>query len=464
MGFYYPRSVMILTVRWEESEYNKKPTSGVRSIGDAGKNLRTSEIVVYPKNVRVKINSYQEADTFSAELDYKSFPFDPRTIRACQVTIYIKNVQGEYKPTIKDLSDVVFTGFADEESITLDDSRRVVRLEGRDLTSLLIDKKFGRGTVEINKDIKTLYEDFLTEVPGAESIDVVVRGDLDLPTLSKFLPDPSLKSMNIKESESYWGVIQELASRAGLITFIEIDKLVISKPRALYDGAKQKAVRFVYGKNIKALEYKKKIGRRKGFNVIVRSMNPLEKVVMTVKIPKEATDAWSDATGIPNVEVKIPDVDKEGKEIAYADLKPAPYIAFTIPDVKYQAQLIEIGEQAYESMAREQIEGTLDTFEMDSSTQDGSDFDLLKLRMGTPIKVEIEQTDLSALGSMAKPEEKKKFLLKRGYSSQVANALTENLNRLSNFMYTRSVEFDLNPTQFKVRVDFINFIETKLGV
>lgn len=459
-GFYYPRAVLLLKVRWEDAQYKAK--TGNASKPDE-KVLVEDVITVFPKTVRIQINSYQEADTFSAEIDYKSFPFDPRTIRACQVTVLMKDSQAEYRPT--DDTDAMFTGFADEESITFDEGRRVVKLEGRDLTSLFIDKKYGKGTVDLTKTIKQHFESFVKEIPGAAKIKVEARpDDLPLPKLSEFWPGGSAALMNVKNDDTYWGVVQEVASRAALIAYIENDKLIITKPRTLYDESKQKAVRFIYGKNVKSLEYKKKIGRRKGFNIIVRSMNERDKVVIEAKIPAQATEAWSNATGIPNIEIRTPDLDKEGKQIPYADLKPAPYIAFLIPKIVYQAQLVEIGEQTYEAMAREQIEGSLETFDMDALQVNGSIFDLLKLRMGAAVQVQVDQPDLKALTAITSSEEQQRFLLRRGYSANVAKALSENLRKLSDFMYVKGVEFNLSATSLSIKIDFINFIETSLKV
>ena len=70
MGIYYPQAVMTLRLRPE-------------NFGDTGSEVLNTDQVftVVAKRVVVMLNSYREADTFDAELDFKTFPFDPRIIR-----------------------------------------------------------------------------------------------------------------------------------------------------------------------------------------------------------------------------------------------------------------------------------------------------------------------------------------------------------------------------------------------
>jgi hypothetical protein len=65
------------------------------------------------------------------------------------------------------------------------------------------------------------------------------------------------------KKDKYWEVIQDLVGKAALVAYIELDELIIAKPRALYEGTNAK--QFIYGKNLKSLEFKRKLGRVKGF-------------------------------------------------------------------------------------------------------------------------------------------------------------------------------------------------------
>ena len=145
MPIYYPQAAMTLRITWEN----------FGSAQDFDLN-KVHVLRITPKRVNVKINDYTKADTFSCEIDYKNFPFDPRTIRALGVTVHIQNMKGirdkygnikriEPQDNLIDTedNDIVFQGFADEDSISLDDSNRMVSFEGRDFSlSTSIDAKY----------------------------------------------------------------------------------------------------------------------------------------------------------------------------------------------------------------------------------------------------------------------------------------------------------------------------------
>jgi hypothetical protein len=472
---YYPQASIILKVRLEDFGEEKNE-----------KLQRVYDLPILARRVTVTINDYREADTFDAEIDYKSFPFDPRSIRACGVTIFMQDT--------KKLSDViqpveenaVFVGFADEESISFDDENRTVRLEGRDFTSILIDRKYPKGTIDLQKRVDQVIQEILDELPENKNASEKNKIKLDnrvqetLPVLAKFWGDKGELSgkKNVKKDETYWDTIQDIVARAGLIAYIELDKLVLSKPRVLYDS--QKRVSFVYGQNLKNLEFKRKIGRRKNFNIIVRSLNVNSALdpVLDARIPLEATSDWSKETGIPNKEVKLPEIRPDGTPVPEADAKAAQYIGFVVPNVKSKDQLIKIGQELYEEIGRQQIEGSFETYEMSAIESDETDtmksvVSLLKLRCGSPLIIRVDQGDMRGFNDLYKKnskgeelytnQERIKFLVTRGFNNQIASALVEAKNRLDKYkqpFYTKSVQFTMDGSSgFKCKVEFLNFIE-----
>ena len=81
MGVFYPQCAMVIRVLWE----NLQRTTNILEA--------KYDLAVTPKRVEVNINNYKEADTFSCDLDYKNFPFDPRSIRALGVSIYMQDMK-----------------------------------------------------------------------------------------------------------------------------------------------------------------------------------------------------------------------------------------------------------------------------------------------------------------------------------------------------------------------------------
>lgn len=462
---------MTLRVVWEDFGQSQKDS--------------LQEVYVLPimcRRVTVAINDYMQADTFNCEIDYKQFPFDPRSIRACGVSIHMENMEKLYGADGKILEikanteNKIFMGFADEESISFDDTKRTVRLEGRDFTSILLDRKYTRKEpLDITKRLDVLVQSLLDELKETTAIKVDPRlGDdgEELPVIAKFAPDyhPLGNMRNRQDNESYWNVITDLCSRAGVIAFIELDKLVITKPSVLYN--RKQAIQFVYGKNISDLEYKRKLGRKKYFNVAVRSlnMNLKDNPVLLAEIPKDATPEWIASTGIPAERVQIPVINTDGSKGTPRD---APTMAFLLPDIANKDALIQRGQEIYEELSRQQIEGSFKTKEMEAADGFGECFDLTMLRNGKPIQIRIDQGDMDGITDVTDPQatgaRKKKaeiatkqFLMKRGYPEKIADALAETLNndRLSAPFYTKAAQITLDAEQgFSLKVDFINFID-----
>lgn len=445
-----------MRVRWEDFGDKENPVL-----------KEESRIDVLAKRVTVNINDYSQADTFEAEIDYKNFPFDPRCVRSVGIVIAIEDTGRLFTDTnslnpLKITDDNrVFLGFADEESITFDDSKKVVRLEGRDQTAILIDRKYLKGTVNLEQPVDVVIKELLAELTETQNLIVENRTGKALPALAKYWDEKGELSgkKNVKRDENYWEVIQDIVSRVGLIAYVEIDRLVITEPRVLYD--KSRAKTFVYGKNISNLEFKRKIGRKKGFNIVVRSLNLENKEVLEAKIPAEATAEWSQETGVAALEVKLPEVDKDGNPVEEKDAKPAPYISFKVPNVSNKEALIQVGQKIYEEIGRQQIEGSFETFEMKTIMSGSSGvFDILKLRNGTPINIEIDVDDLRYLKKSTSAEDRENYLRGRKYPPRVARALVESIGNNSTPFYTKAVTFTLDASSgFKCKVDFINFIE-----
>jgi len=488
MGIFYPQSAMALRVLWE----NMQKTTDITTA--------QYDLPVTPKRVEVNINSYREADTFSADLDFKNFPFDPRAMRAVGVTIYMEDMKrlrdefGQEVRIVPGPSNIVFQGFVDEESIKLDESAGVITLSGRDYTSLLLDRPFitAKGTIptlDLGLPLDTCIQLLLSALPETRAIKVVNRTGADLPVVAKYAGDYNALAgqKNSERKDKYWEVIQDLVGRAALICYIEIDKLVITNPRALYGETKAK--QFIYGKNLKSLEFKRKLGRVKGFNIQVQSLHVEKKQVLIAKIPEQASDAWLASLGIPKEPVKIPRMGAGGQ----VTQENAPYLTFSVPDITEQSQLIRIGEKTFEEVGRQEIEGTLETKDMivgeitsnelgyavggkskanklqvgfgavvgveAGITAGQGTFDLLKIRNATPIAVLIDWEDLQAISQETDPGTRYQYLKEHCYSEQVASALATVIGKYPNVFYTRSVKFSMSADDgFSCSIDFINYV------
>jgi len=463
MAVFYPQAAMTLRVIWEDFGLQE--------------NVKLNEVYSFPvlaRNVKVSINDYTKADTFSASIDYKNFPFDPRTIRALGVTIHIEDrekifqINNQLDLIKPSKENTVFQGYADTENISLDESDRTVTIEGRDFTALLIDRQYFGGPIAHTKPIDKVLEDLLAQLPEALELKLDNRTGETLPTLSQLYggKQPEQEKKNQKRKQSYWDVIQKIIALSGLIAYIELDQLVITKPRNLYSDSVGKEKLFIFGKNLKSLDFKRKLGRQKGYNVRVLSANLEEKTIFDVKIPEDATEEFVGRLGIKKERIKLPTIKSDGTKAKEEESKPAPFYTFRIADLQNKDQAVKMGEEIFEEISRQELEGSLTTKEMTLCETDGKTiFDATKFRNGTPITIEIDQGDLKDLDMSASKGDIKKFLIKRCYAPVIADALAETLKKINTPFYTRSVQMTVDQNDgFTLDVDFINYIDLEQKV
>ena len=467
MAVYYPQGAVTLRVVLEDFGAKTKAKA---------QNVHTFTAVA--KQLTVNLNSYREADTFSCTLDFKTFPFDPRAIRSAGITIHVEDRKSIFKTDNRlnllnpKKESIIFLGFVDTDKITMSEDSRIVELEGRDFTSLLLDRPYFGPPVPLTAPLDQVFQNLLNELDetrfnGTDNngIQVVNQTGEDLPIMAKFGENKSAAKSgkkNGRPNRSYWDTIQKITNESGLITFISLDKLIISKPRVLYSDQKPKM--FVYGGNVSNLSFERKLGRMKGINIRVLSFNGGEKKTLEAKIPLEATEEWAKEIGIPLKEITVAQVDAEGKKIEPE--KAAPYLTFKVKNVKTTAELIKIGESVYEEFGRQQIEGKLTTKEMKICDTDHNVFNSTLMRIGTPIEIDINQGDLKGLPDFQKAGTKqakkasiKSFLKARCYDEKIADAFADALTNFDTPFYTQEVEFKLDQESgWSMDISFVNFI------
>lgn len=489
MGVYYPQGIVSLRMRFEDFGDKENP-----------KFKKEYEVTCYAKSFNVQINDYTKADTFSMTLDFKKFPYDPRLLRACGVTIFLEDREKLFESNnalnvIKPNNDnIIFIGFADSDKIMFNENDRIVTLEGRDYTSLLIDLPYFGGPIATNLPVDQVISNLLKEKEQTRDLvlDKRLPANYELPIAASLEADlsPMAGAKNQRRDDSYWEIIQRLVNDTGLICYVELDKLVLTTPRNLYDRKKAKI--FAFGRNITDLGYERKLGRQKGFNVQVVCFNSRLKSQVSAKIPLEASQEWADDMGIKKEEVKVPkavafqfaqqptkageDAKKTPVQTA-AEAKPdeaAPYLTFKVAESKVTSKegLVAIGEKIFEEISRQQIEGSFETSEMMVGDAEGGKFSAMKMRVGTPIEVIVDGSDLEGIKKIIKKKqgnteidnntnkkEMKTFLLNRGFKPDIADALSETWGKVDTPFFTKSVEFTLDQDSgFKMKIDFINFI------
>jgi hypothetical protein len=462
-----------------------------------------TEVIVQAKKITINSNDYKTADTFNMTIDYKNFPFDPRTIRACGVVIYLQDMQSLTKLVPSD-ANAIFSGFVDTETINLDENAQAVHFEGRDFTSLLIDQKYTTNKpISEQLPLDQALAAFMAQIPALAQFSVLNQTGDVLPSLSSFYPDhASLLNgqKNPGTRDTYWDLIQDAARRAGLICFIHLNSLVLTTPKN-QSATIGSDIKFIYGRNVKKLELKRKLGRQKGINILVRSRTG--KNVITARIPLESDPAWAAAFGLENKEVVIPVLLPTGalnttpitaipkgstpqtatkktpaviKEISG---QTAPYISFSIPNVNQHSQLVKIGQTLYEQYSLQQLEGTLTTREMTGwgpplnvsgtfqqkssiGTQlaNTKQYDLTQISKGQSIFIEIDTDDLAAIARFQDATTREQYLVKHGYDKSVAAIFAKAMGKFSPRFFIKSYVIELDADSgFSLDINFYNIID-----
>lgn len=489
MSYYYPQAAVELRILPEDF----KLTS------DASKQV-PQRVMVIPKSVSVSVNDYKTTDTFNMELDYKNFPFDPRSIRSCGVVIYLQDMQslvladgsqntlnpGASTSLNPSIPNAVFLGFVDEDHIEFNDMTQTVKLTGRDVTALLIDQKYQTNTpIALTQRLDLAIMNLLQAFAATQKIEVdasrITGGAASLPTLAQFYPDfgsPLAGHKNVGSKESYWEIIQDMVNRAGLICYMGIKistdgknlvpAIFLTTPKNQIT-TKEDDIKFVYGKNIKNLQLKRKLGRLKNFNLLVRSR--VDKEVIFAKIPEEAEETWAKEFGISREPAKVPVLKPDGS-LDTTTSQIAPYITFPVPNIADKQQLIKIAQTLYEQYSLQQLEGQFDTMEMlgrGTSRQPKEDpfgpfnkYDLVHIQKGQTISLEIDSDDLASISRLATVGERTQYLIRRNYDQTIASILASTMGKFSPRFQIKSYTMTLNQDQgFKLTVMFQNIINTE---
>lgn len=495
MSYWYPRAAVQLRILPEDYKLVSDPTL-----------QQVYTLNVIARDVTVSRNDYKTADTFSMEIDYKNFPFDPRTIRSCGVVIYMQDVEKNYNEdgsvnaiipgdatkVNPKITNAVFIGFVDEDSIELSENKRSVKFTGRDCTALLIDQKYAvNAPIFPTQPLDIVFKTLLAAFSATAKIAVINTTGGVLPTLAQYYPGFGNKlaggiNTGGGQRETYWEIIQDMSNRAGLICYMGttvqngdiVPALFLSTPKNQNIGLDQSTgnpiaetiddIKIIYGKNVKNLEMKRKLGRLKNFNIQVRCR--VGKKVLIAKIPEEANQAWCDAYGIQRAIVQIPVLKPDGS-LDTTQLHYAPYISFPASNISTHAALVTIGQTLYEQYSLQQLEGSFETFEMlgrgttkDSNVDNKSSFkayDMTQIVKGQTICIEIDTDDLNAISRLSTVGARTDYLIKKSYDKGVAAIFAKTMGKMSPRFQIKDYTMNVNQDRgFKLSVRFQNIIDT----
>jgi len=337
---YYPRAGAILKVYFEDFA------------GGASNSLYTLEVI--PKRVEISRNSHREADTFRLELDYRDFPFDPRGLKDIHVRILLGDTEDPAQQLAADVDRFqAFIGYVDTPEVLLEEGE-VVTLTGRDYTGQWLDQKWDGRAIDISDPLSEVVRNFAQFVPGMEDGFVEYSYGASNVVLAEIL---GRTKFSPKQGDDCWTILVDLCGRAGLLPLFSLDRLMILSASDFNSrgntipgispvfGARRPA--FLYGSNVARLTFKRRFNEARTKQIEVRCWDPQKCAYSFARYPTT-----------PIVLKKK--ISTKGK-VHETD---APILPWYVTGSYTEAKLSEMAKAIYEEVARQQIQGELETAEM----------------------------------------------------------------------------------------------------
>lgn len=431
MRTYYPRMRAVLQVLFEDfADFG----DGIKAVSNSQRPLvHTYEVV--PQSMKIEANAAREADTFELELDYSDFPFDPRTVRSCLVSLHLADVRHPQQQLAGGSRDTLrFIGFLDEPESALSEKGDTVTLAGRDYTGLYLDKPWVTA-IRVDRPFSHVVADIINGVPGAEH-------PTDMPAaiaVQKLSDRLGKTKYSPSQGDDAWTVLTELSQLLGVIPVFDLDTLRFRDATSFGGG---EAV-FLYGENIKSLRFRKKLNEARTRQV---------KVVCWDEAARESREATYPTEPI----VLRRKVSTQGKVTTEA----APLITFTVAGGFTPDELSELARDIYEREARQQVEGEIETCEMVDLTEG---MDLTRLANGDAVFLKLGRVSPSDLAQMTVREAVRELTrgpnpMNRDAAYALARAF-QSARRLSTRFYVQSATHRMSREDgYALSVRFINFV------
>lgn len=270
--------------------------------------------------------------------------------------------------------------------------------------------------------------------------------------------------LSVDPKKDAWAIWQDIVGSLGLISFFELDRLVVTTALDLYTARNTPI--FINGLNIQTFnEERNNDFDRKG--VGISSFDPLTGTTLEAVWPPP---------GDARLVRKVPKAHKPTKashsgHAAKAKKAAAPEHRdyFLFPGITDPDKLLELAKTVYEQRSRQEFTGSITTGEMSVEGAEAQEIDLLALRSGDTCKIEIDETDWAGeqiIDSLPTLDARAEYLEGKGYSPSIARLLAENLDDLTNIrreFYVKGVQVSLSLTPeggtFAVELTYCNKIQ-----
>lgn len=374
-----------------------------------------AQIVVFecaPVSYKVICNSHYVADTWEMTFELNDFPLDPRLVRGATVEIFAADLSGpgvarraeDYWAGLSHAEEVdhcLIAGVLDHIESPFDGDGLSLKMKGRDYTAYFLDVQLSAPIRWSSaKSFVELIGELIVQRPETQamSIEIVVDGstrvldprsgvpfmqqaaqlDATLEPTSEgvfrvlqikpsdykaFGTDATKDKRMKRDGETTWEAIQEIALEAGLIVYVELDRIVIREPNTLNPTdvqrllrGKGEAYRFTVGRNVSRFTPSRDLGRQTNTNIQVSSFNPMTGKTLTVYSPPLAEQEIDNAGSAGPVGDQT---TKAGKPTKNRTVTP-----YVVRGITSKVQLEAIAKSIREQIQHHDLEVEIETDSM----------------------------------------------------------------------------------------------------
>jgi hypothetical protein len=425
-----------------------------------------------PRRVRIERNDHNQADACSIELDWTTAGVDARMLDDAIVEVHVQNADdtGYWFTSTKTCR---FVGVVKEvDSHRTSDGAATVALELVDYTALFLTAKpFGSGGVpSLSMTLSEAWQKIVGLTKDDDGVEhentpgtrifrenprlLVCRGVDPSLVIGKGVPERFRKigKVQTKPDTDAWAVWQQCVGMLGLLSYIDKDTCVVTTATNYY--TEQDAPTMIWGSNLTSWhENRASALARKG--VALTSFDPLS---------LRAIEAFWPPIGDPSVIRKRSTAKKVQSEDKIRPTEERDYFAY--PGVQEYEALLVIAKRVYEERSRQELEGSISTPDMYAVTEQGEVFDLLELRAGDTVRVEIEPGMKETLAALSNDLDREQYLIDRGYADSAAELIVANMKNFEDLdarFLTKRVGIEMEVSDdggsFSVDIDYVNRIQ-----
>lgn len=435
------------------------------------------ETIIVPMRVQsanLDSNDHLHADELELTGDIADVGVDPRFVRDANVAYWLEDVKDETQDITS--KPARFLGIALEVARRKSAAGNQLTLKCVDYTSLFLScKPFPPDGIPAYSDtlldawqkicdhtgVFSLASNKLVSTVAALRSAIDFRGGASASTTLGQAVSARIRKQGgeiiVKPHSDAWAVWQHCVGMCGLVSYIDGNRCVVTTTVDLFadDGS---APALVWGSNI--LEHEERASaRQKAKGVALVSFDPLTGTTIEAFYP-EPGDARFQAQ-------KRPTAKRSAKaSVATTEIKSEDYEFQSYPGVTDPAVLFDVARTAYDQRSRQELEGKLTTAEFQVGAPNGGQVDLIGLRSGSSLSVQIDPEIERGVFSTLSNVDRIQYLLARGYSDSAARLIAATAKQRMKYGFTfkaKKVRTELatqgDSGSFRVHVDYWNCIE-----